>query len=76
LSSSGSHVERLEFLDVIFGDRPALSPPEMFYQRMLTRGARPSTRRRRCLRSFLTRTAAGVQEINDEPNFATKPLPV
>jgi predicted PurR-regulated permease PerM len=31
----GRHVERLEFLDVIFGDRPALSPPEMFYQRML-----------------------------------------
>ncbi len=31
----GRHVERLEFLDVVFGDRPALSPPEMFYQRML-----------------------------------------
>jgi predicted PurR-regulated permease PerM len=31
----GRHVERLEFLDVMFGDRPALSPPEMFYQRML-----------------------------------------
>ena len=31
----GRHVERLEFLDVIFGDRPALSPSEMFYQRML-----------------------------------------
>jgi hypothetical protein len=31
----GRHVERLEFLDVIFGDRPALSPAEMFYQRML-----------------------------------------
>jgi hypothetical protein len=28
-------VERLEFLDVMFGDRPALSPPEIFYQRML-----------------------------------------
>jgi len=31
----GRHVERLEFLDVMFGDRPALSPPEIFYQRML-----------------------------------------
>ena len=31
----GRHVERLEFLDIMFGDRPALSPPEMFYQRML-----------------------------------------
>jgi predicted PurR-regulated permease PerM len=31
----GRHVDRLEFLDVMFGDRPALSPPEIFYQRML-----------------------------------------
>src|SRR3954465_11779891 len=31
----GGYVERLEFLDVMFGDRPALSPPEIFYQRML-----------------------------------------
>ena len=31
----GRHVERLEFLDIILGDRPALSPPEIFYQRML-----------------------------------------
>ena len=31
----GRHVESLEFLDVMFGDRPALSPPEIFYQRML-----------------------------------------
>jgi hypothetical protein len=30
----GRHVERLEF-HVMFGDRPALSPPEIFYQRML-----------------------------------------
>ena len=33
----GRHVERLEFLAVMFGDRPALSPPEIFYQRMLAR---------------------------------------
>lgn len=31
----GRHVERLEFLDVLLGDRPALTPPENFYQRML-----------------------------------------
>ena len=31
----GRHVERLKFLDILLGDRPALSPPEIFYQRML-----------------------------------------
>lgn len=31
----GRHVEKLAFLDVMFGDRPALTPPEIFYQRML-----------------------------------------
>ena len=31
----GRHVHRLEFLDVMLGDRPALTPPESFYQRML-----------------------------------------
>jgi predicted PurR-regulated permease PerM len=31
----GRYVERLEFLDVLFGDRPALTPAESFYQRML-----------------------------------------
>ncbi|MET0527892.1 MAG: AI-2E family transporter [Microvirga sp.] len=31
----GRHVERLEFLDVLLGDRPALSPAENLYQRML-----------------------------------------
>jgi hypothetical protein len=31
----GRHVERLEFLDAMFGDRPPLSPPEIFYQRVL-----------------------------------------
>jgi predicted PurR-regulated permease PerM len=32
----GRHVERLEFLDVLFGDRPALTPVESFYQRVLS----------------------------------------
>jgi hypothetical protein len=31
----GRHVDRLEFLDVLLGDRPALTPIESFYQRML-----------------------------------------
>jgi hypothetical protein len=31
----GRHVEQLEFLDVLLGDRPALTPVENFYQRIL-----------------------------------------
>ena len=31
----GRHVDRLKFLDVMFGDEPALTPPELIYQRML-----------------------------------------
>jgi predicted PurR-regulated permease PerM len=31
----GRHVQSLEFLDIMFGDRPALTPAELFYQRML-----------------------------------------
>jgi predicted PurR-regulated permease PerM len=31
----GRHVERLEFLDVLLGDAPALTPAESFYQRLL-----------------------------------------
>jgi hypothetical protein len=31
----GRHVERLEFFDVLLGDRPALTPVESFYQRIL-----------------------------------------
>ncbi|MGF6603971.1 putative PurR-regulated permease PerM [Paraburkholderia sp. GAS448] len=31
----GRHVARLEFLDVLLGDRPALTPVENFYQRAL-----------------------------------------
>jgi hypothetical protein len=31
----GRHVEQLKFLDVMLGDRPALEPRELFYQRML-----------------------------------------
>ena len=31
----GRHVERLKFLDVMFGDQPALTPVELAYQRLL-----------------------------------------
>jgi predicted PurR-regulated permease PerM len=31
----GRHVEHLQFLDVLLGDRPALAPEQSFYQRML-----------------------------------------
>ncbi len=31
----GRHVERLQFLDVMLGDQPPLSPAEIIYQRML-----------------------------------------
>ena len=31
----GRHVDQFDFLDVMLGDRPALSGPELFYQRML-----------------------------------------
>jgi hypothetical protein len=31
----GKHVDRLEFLEVMFGDRPPLDPEETFYQRAL-----------------------------------------
>jgi hypothetical protein len=31
----GRHVERLEFLDIVLGDQPALTPDENFYQRLL-----------------------------------------
>lgn len=31
----GRHIERLKFLDIMFGDRPALTPSQIFYHRML-----------------------------------------
>ena len=31
----GRHVDRLRFLDVMLGDRPPLTPPQLAYQRML-----------------------------------------
>jgi predicted PurR-regulated permease PerM len=33
----GRHVDRLKFLDVMLGDQPPLTPPELVYQRMLAR---------------------------------------
>ncbi len=32
----GRHVDQLEFLDVMLGDRAPLTPPETFYQRLLS----------------------------------------
>ena len=32
----GRHVEHLQFLEVLLGDRPALAPEESFYQRLLS----------------------------------------
>jgi predicted PurR-regulated permease PerM len=32
---AGRHVERLKFLDIMLGDRPPLTPPQLVYQRML-----------------------------------------
>ena len=31
----GRHIERMEFLNVLLGDQPALTPAESFYQRLL-----------------------------------------
>jgi predicted PurR-regulated permease PerM len=31
----GRHVDRLEFLEIMFGDQPPLTPAELIYQRML-----------------------------------------
>jgi len=31
----GRHVDRLKFLDILLGDRPPLTPPQLAYQRML-----------------------------------------
>ncbi len=33
----GRHVDRLKFLEVMFGDQPPLTPAELIYQRMLAR---------------------------------------
>lgn len=35
LVAIGRHVPRLRFLEILLGDRPALKPAEIFYQRML-----------------------------------------
>jgi predicted PurR-regulated permease PerM len=31
----GRHVDRLQFIDVLLGNQPALTPPQLMYQRML-----------------------------------------
>ena len=41
----GRHSDKLEFLDIIFGDAPALTPIESFYQRLLAGDSRRSATR-------------------------------
>lgn len=49
----GRHVEQLEFLNVLLGDQPPLSPPETFYQRMLARDPiEASDQAQRCLKDM------------------------
>jgi predicted PurR-regulated permease PerM len=43
LAVLGRHVEGLEFLDVLLGDKPALTPAQSFYQRALTGDAAEAT---------------------------------
>jgi predicted PurR-regulated permease PerM len=43
LAVLGRHVEGLEFLDVLLGDEPALTPQQRFYQRALTGDAAEAT---------------------------------
>jgi predicted PurR-regulated permease PerM len=43
----GRHVERLNFLDVMLGDQPALTPVELSYQRLLARDAVEATEQAR-----------------------------
>lgn len=33
----GRHIDQFKFLEVMFGDKPPLTPPELIYQRMLAR---------------------------------------
>lgn len=37
LTVLGRHIDRLSFLEVLFGDQPPLTPSELIYQRMLAR---------------------------------------
>jgi predicted PurR-regulated permease PerM len=49
----GRHVESLDFLDVLLGDRPPLSPSEIFYQRMLANDpAEAADHAHRCLETM------------------------
>ena len=43
LATLGRHVEHLAFFDVLFGEEPALSPAQVFYQRMLAEDALEAT---------------------------------
>jgi hypothetical protein len=60
----GRHVERLEFLAVMLGDRPPLAPEESFYQHALERDADGLVAQaRRWLRESDASLAAYVDEV-------------
>jgi predicted PurR-regulated permease PerM len=65
LAVLGRHVEGLEFLDVLLGDKPALTPEQSFYQRALTGDAAEATYQAElCLKdqsleAYLDRVALG-----------------
>ncbi len=43
----GRHVEQLRFLEVMFGDEPALTPPQFLYQRLLAQDVIEATEQAR-----------------------------
>ena len=57
----GRHIPRLRFLDILLGDRPALEPHEIFYQRMLAGDPREAEAQ---AREFLK--ARGLSTYYDE----------
>ncbi|MFD0985591.1 AI-2E family transporter [Methyloligella solikamskensis] len=65
----GRHVEGLQFLEVLLGDRPALSPQQSFYQRALTGDAAESTYQAelclkdQSLQSYLDNIAVGGLQL-------------
>ncbi|ODA67832.1 AI-2 transport protein TqsA [Methyloligella halotolerans] len=65
----GRHVEGLQFLEVLLGDRPALSPQQSFYQRALTGDAAEATYQAelclkdQSLQSYLDHVAVGGLQL-------------
>jgi predicted PurR-regulated permease PerM len=66
----GRHVERLEFLDILLGDRPALTPIESFYQRMLAGDPDRLERVNEAVRSLVA-DLSSHDDANPSPDEAT-----